>query len=139
MQDSSDNIIVISIFAKNGQQFASYDLLQAISATGMKFGERNIFHYYLPASNQKKHLFSLASATEPGYFDWDKIGEFTCKGICLFMDINNTPNPLDTFALMIATAEQLADDLDGELRAGPHAPWDDEKAMEYENKILSKV
>ena len=64
-----NDLLMISIMAKPDSRFGSYDLLQAISATGMQFGPMNIFHYYLPAGGNQVSLFSLASATEPGEFD----------------------------------------------------------------------
>src|SRR5580700_9557428 len=41
----NDDFIVINVIAKKGGYFASYDLLQAISATGMQYGAMNIFHF----------------------------------------------------------------------------------------------
>ena len=128
---------MISVIAKPGHSFVGYDLLQAIQATGMRFGEMNIFHYYLPKIGGTIPVFSLVSMTEPGYFNWDKIGNFSCNGLSLFMDIEKTAAPEDIFALMIATAEQLAEDLEGELRAGQNLPWTDTILQEYEEKIAA--
>ncbi len=128
----------ISIFAKPNSRFASYDLLQAIAATGMQFGEMNIFHYY-QRTPQGKHiiLFSLASATKPGKFDLDRMGDFSCVGLTLFMDIKNAPNPLQAFYLMVNTAEQLAEDLDGELRADPKTTWSEDHFNLYQQRLLN--
>lgn len=119
--------------AKPGDKFASYDLLQTISSTGMQFGEMNIFHYYKPAT--KIPLFSLASATEPGFFDFDRIGDFTCTGLVLFMNVYNTSEPKNVFELMLQTAEQLVDDLDGLLYATPKQIWNEAVLKNYLEKI----
>jgi len=37
---------------------------------------------------------------------------------------------------MLDTAEQLADDLGGELLAGPHASWSEEIMQRYQEKVL---
>ena len=66
-----------------------------------------IFHYYLPTLSGKITLFSLASATNPGYFDMDKMGEFSCAGLTLFMHIPSVPDPEQAFELMLSIAEQL--------------------------------
>lgn len=121
--------------AKPNDTFASYDLLQAISATGLQFGEMNIFHYYKSPTTKKTPLFSLASATEPGVFDFDRIGDFSCRGLTLFMNLYNAGDPQVVFELMLKTAEQLAEDLDGELRAGPKQLWNDETLKQYLEKI----
>jgi cell division protein ZipA len=130
-----DDILVLSVLAKSNTRFGSYDLLQAITATGMQFGEMNIFHYYLPTNAGRKALFSLASATKPGDFNLDSMGDFSCVGLTLFMDLKGIEDPEFAFSLMFKTAEQLADDLDGELRAGIHTPWNLEVAREYQQRI----
>jgi cell division protein ZipA len=136
-QSIPGNLLTISVFAKPHNRFASYDLLQAIAATGMQYGEMNIFHYYQRSKEGKKMiLFSLASATKPGCFDLDRIGNFSCIGLTLFMDITQVPNPSQAFYLMVGTAEQLADDLEGELRADPHTLWDDLHFQACEQKIM---
>jgi len=129
--DNSDELLVLSVMAKDGQNFGSYDLLQVISAAGLKFGEMNIFHYY--ADN--KTLFSLVSAKAPGDFNLDKMGDFSCPGLMLFMHLKSTPNQRETFYLMLSAAEHLADDLDGELCADPKTPWSQIKLSEYLTKI----
>lgn len=128
----ADDIIIISVLAKPSAQFASYDLFQAISATGMQYGEMSIFHYYESTETGLVTLFSLASATKPGKFDLDRMGDFSCVGLSLFMDKNAVPNAEQAFLTMLEKAEQLADDLDGELRAGPERkPWNSETLQTY--------
>ncbi len=151
--NTKNDFLIISIMAKQGGCFASYELLQAIAAAGMRIGEGNLFHYYATqhsadavlarwyeemhtiTDNNKNILFSLASATTTGKFDWDKIGDFTCPGLVLFMDLNHVIQPLETFNTMLTIAEQLADDLDGELRADPRTPWSEEILKQYHQKI----
>lgn len=135
-KDLTNDLLILYVVAKPGSFFASYDLLQTISAAGLQFGDMNIFHYYLPTETGDVKLFSLASATEPGEFDLNNIGDFSCVGLTLFMNIREVPNVRQAFNKMLKTAEQLADDLDGELRAGPHVPWSEKKLEEYQEKVL---
>ncbi len=133
----ANDLLVLTVVAKPGQQFGSYDLLQSIYATGMEFGDMNIFHYYAPDEQPGKvRLFSLASATEPGEFDLDRIGNYFCNGLTLFSQLDLVPDPRQAFNLMLKAAEQLAEDLNGELRAGPRRPWDDNVLREYQQKTL---
>lgn len=134
-----DDFIVINVIAKNNGHFASYDLLQAISATGMQYGAMNIFHFVEDSPKGNTLLFSLASATEPGEFDLNNVGGLSCAGLTLFMNIARVPDPGDVFVLMLETAEQLAEDLDGELRAAPNIPWSDDVFHHYENKIVNQL
>jgi cell division protein ZipA len=129
---NADDIIIISVFAKANGFFASYDLLQAIFATGMQFGEMDIFHFYQSTETGQVTLFSLASATKPGKFDLDRMGDFSCAGLSLFMDKRSVPNAEVAFLTMLEKAEQLADDLDGELRAGSQRkPWNEQVLQQY--------
>jgi cell division protein ZipA len=132
-----DKLLIISVVAKPDQPFASYDLLQSISATGMQFGDMNIFHYNVETEEFGRiALFSLAAATEPGEFNIDNMGDFSCPGLTLFMSLSEVPDAEQAFELMLKTAEQLADDLNGELRAGLRIPWTDETLYHYQQKIL---
>lgn len=134
--DFTNDLIVLSVVAQPGQQFVSYDLMQAISGAGLQFGEMNIFHYYFSTPQGKKPLFSLASATEPGEFNMDRIGEISCTGLTLFMLLATVPNPQLAFDQMMKSAEQLADDLGGDLRAGPRKPLTPEVYDQYIQKVL---
>lgn len=130
------NLLVLSVMAQRDTRFESYDLLQAISAAGMQFGEMNIFHYYQATAVGKIALFSLASANKPGDFDLNNIAEFSCSGLMLFMDIAQAPDPQSAFKLMLDTAERLADDLDAVLCADPLTPWSEKWAWQYHQKIM---
>lgn len=136
-QPESD-ILTVSVFAKPNTRFVSYDLLQSISATGMEFGEWNIFHYYSHANDKRVTLFSMASATKPGDFHLDKMGDFSCVGLTLFMDMSSVPHAEDAFSKMLETAELLAEDLDGELYAGPRKPWSSQILQDYQQRILQR-
>lgn len=134
-EELKNDLLILSIFAKPNNPFVSYDLLQAISNTGMQFGEMNIFHYFSPSVTPAKILFSLASATKPGNFNLDRIGDLSCAGLTLFMKIKDVPEPDIVFKTMLRTAEQLCEDLDGELRAGMRLPWNSESLKQYQTKI----
>jgi len=130
-----DTLLVLCIMAKPGGRFASYELLQAISSAGLRFGEMNIFHYVYPETNYGIKLFSLLSAEEPGEFNLDTIGDFSCPGLMLFMDAARVPDPSAAFNIMLEKAGQLAEDLDGQLCADPKTPWTPELTHIYQNKV----
>lgn len=133
---STDNVLTIMVHAKPGMRFEAYDLLQAISSSGMQFGEMNIFHYYAQQEHGRSPLFSLASATKPGDFDINNMGNFSCAGLVLFMQLDHLAmHPKLVFHRMLATAEQLAEDLDGVLLSSTRAPWSDEIMEDYQQQI----
>ena len=135
VQQLPSDLLVVSVVAKQGTKFASYDLLQAIFATGMQFGDKKLFHYSNDTNEGKVKLFSLAAATTEGSFDLDHIGDYSCPGLILFMDLSRVRDPEYSFKLMFSCAQQLVDDLEGELRADPRTPWSDAIMQQYMHRI----
>lgn len=107
-------IVVMHVAAKE-QPFMGYELLQALLASGMRFGHMNIFHYHENNQADGRVLFSLASATEPGTFDMQHMGAFSCTGLTLFLQLQAGRDNYHAFDLLYKTAAQLADDLSGDL------------------------
>lgn len=105
--------IIFYLIAPNDRPFVGYELLQSLLAAGLRYGEMNIFHYC--DAETTKPLFSIASATEPGTFDLANIGAVSCPGLSLFLSVANTGNLSAAYELMVDTAMQLADDLEGTL------------------------
>lgn len=125
------NIIVLYLMAQPNRFFAGYELQQALLAVDLRFGEKRIFHRYEQTDGTGLILFSIASATEPGVFDVANIGAFSCAGLCIFMAPDKVPDATVTFELMLETAEQLAEDLDGVLCNEDREPITDEEIEEY--------
>ncbi len=122
---------MIYIVAPTGEQFQGYDLLQALLAAGFRFGEMSIFHRYEKATGEGKKLFSLASASEPGIFDIHQMGAFSCKGLCLFMQLSGEEHNQDAFNLMLQAAALLSDDLNATLLGSDRKPLNDETLALY--------
>lgn len=112
--DPSPQFIVLYIMAKADHHFHGYELLQVLFSYGLRYGDMKIFHYFDPF-NPKRKVFSLASATEPGYFDIDQIGALSCMGLCLFMQLNKTNDDYKRLDILIDVATKIADDLGGRL------------------------
>lgn len=125
-QDKSDDkfnfkvdtskMIMMFLSAKENQEFVGYELLQALLAAGLRFGEGDIFHKYQKANGQGAVLFSLAAATKNGTFDLHNMGSCKVKGLCLYMYLSGNNNiDLERFSLMYDAAKSLAEDLHANL------------------------
>jgi len=110
---NAQNIIVLNVFAKPNQEFIGYELLQALLTAGLRFGEMNIFHRHQEMSGRGPIIFSLLSATEPGTFNMQHMGSYSCSGLSLFMQLTGDEEQLNHLEIILNTARQLADDLDG--------------------------
>ena len=111
--DAPDKVIVINVMAPKGDLFKGPELVDAIQASGMRYGEMQIFHY----QSGDDALFSLVSMVKPGVFDLDHLDELTTPGVSLFIQMPNAQGDgLAAFDTMLMTAQQLAKKLLGELR-----------------------
>lgn len=124
-QDDINNYIILQLMAPTQRPYRGYELIQTLTSAGFHYGKMNIFHFYADPLSQTEHLFSLASAIEPGTFDLNNTGEIVCPGLCLFMSIHKVKSALTAFEVMWDTAQILAQDLGGTLCDRKLLPIDD--------------
>lgn len=109
-------VLVINVMSREGEVFHGDDLMQALITTGLKFGQMSIFHHRLNNASSGPVIFSVANVLNPGTFDLNNMGEFTTRGVSLFMSMPTVINNLEAFDLMLKTAQQLRSALNGELK-----------------------
>lgn len=111
--DAPDKVIVINVMAPQGDLFKGTELMDAIQASGMHYGDMQIFHY----QSDEDILFSLVNMVKPGVFDLSKLDELKTPGVSLFVQMPNAQGDgLEAFDTMLTVAQQLAKKLLGELR-----------------------
>jgi cell division protein ZipA len=111
----SADLVVLHVVAKDGQYYQGYELLQALLRHGLRFGDRKIFHCYDAASSPRQ-LFSLTALNKPGTFDLSKMGQFKCRGLILFMQVDGCRGfESQAFDTMVKTAFSLVNDLGGSI------------------------
>lgn len=122
--------VIFYVMAPEGNVFTGYELLQALLANGLRYGERNIFHRYETKTDVGKVMFSVASVNTPGTFELTKMGSFDCPGLALFMVLNTVTNPMTAFDVMLETARQLAEDMKGEVWGADRRPLNMDKVAQ---------
>ncbi len=128
--------VMLFLAAKKNRQFAGYELLQALLASGLRFGENNLFHRHQGENGQGILMCSLAAATETGQFNLSRIGAFTCRGLCLFLEpSHNSSIDQERFSVMLEIAEQLAEELDAHLLDEQRNPFDERSLSHYERRL----
>lgn len=105
-------LVVIYVLALD-EPFLGQALVDTLLDNGMTFGEMDIFHQL---DDRAAHLFSLASAVEPGTFNLSSIGRFSTPGVSLFMRVHELAAPLQVFNSMLSVANSIAHELNGEVR-----------------------
>ena len=125
------------LLAKENRNFVGYELLQTVLASGLRFGEGNLFHRHQYSNGQGAILCSLAAATNTGVFDLQNIGAFSVRGLCLFMQVSKDPHVnAERFSVLLDTAKQLSEHLNAHLLDEQHKPLNAERIARY-YKILN--
>lgn len=133
-----EQLLVIHVMAQSEQSFMGYELLQALLTIGLRYGDMHIFHRYQSYKGSMRLLFSLASATEPGTFDLNNMGGFSCRGLSLFMNLNHLKyDAHEAFELMWETAQQLAYELGGDIYNDIRQPLGSEELAKYRQRIAA--
>ena len=107
-----EELVVLNVIAKTSA-FQGGDVLELFLRNGIKFGDMNIFHRIDPVT--KASQYSIASLTEPGYFDLRTMDAMRIKGLCLFMQLPGPGQPTKVFTDMLTVADKLARQLDAEV------------------------
>lgn len=137
--NAAPKVIAFYLVAKADEGFMGYDLLQAILSAGFRFGDMNIFHRHEHRAGKGAVLFSLSSISEPGTFDIDNMGGFSCRGLTIFMQYDRISDPVHVLDLMIEAGAQLHEELGGRLLAGDRQPLDQATVTHYRQQIEDYV
>jgi len=129
------DVLVLHVVARPGKTLSGAELLPCLLALNFKYGDMQIFHRHEDHAGHGKVLFSLANMVKPGIFEPDNMEQFSTHGIVLFMTIPCASDPVMSFAIMLNSASQLADDLDALLLDGERNPWQLSTKKEYLERI----
>lgn len=128
--------VMMFLSAKENRLLAGYELLQTVLASGLRFGDGNLFHRHQHSNGQGPVICSLAAATATGIFDLQNIGAFSARGLCLFMQASgNSTIDAERFNIMYETAKQLRDGLDANLLDGQQRPLTDKSISFYHQQL----
>ena len=109
-------VLVMSVMSPSGSVFEGRYLVQAIERAGFRYGEMGIFHLYDGIEEDPNLICSAANALNPGTFDLDQLSEFSTIGVSFFLALPTSLNNLQAFEKMLNAAQQISNDLGGELK-----------------------
>lgn len=115
-QTDPEEVLIINIMAHKGEVFNGLDLLDIVLKCGLRYGSMDIFHRYSDTKGEGALLFSMANMVKPGTFDLDAMDEFTTPGVSLFMTLPIDADSMQSFELMVETAQAISQTLHGELK-----------------------
>lgn len=108
-------VLVLNVHCAGSEPFVGTKLFDSMQQNGLLYGEMNIFHRHADLSGTGKVLFSVANMMQPGTLEHDDPDTFTTKGISFFMTLPCFGEPEQNFKLMLKTAQQIADDMGGNV------------------------
>lgn len=114
-EDDSFEVIVLNVHCATSEPFVGTKLFDSMKQNGLLYGEMDIFHRHSDLSGTGKVLFSVANMMQPGTLKHDDPDEFTTKGISFFMTLPCYGDSEQNFKMMLRTAQQIADDMGGNV------------------------
>ncbi|MGX9419006.1 cell division protein ZipA [Vibrio sp. WJH972] len=108
-------VLVLNVHCATSEPFVGTKLFDSMKQNGLLYGEMDIFHRHADLSGTGKILFSVANMMQPGTLKHDDPNEFTTKGISFFMTLPCFGDSEQNFKVMLRTAQQIADDMGGNV------------------------
>jgi cell division protein ZipA len=110
-------IVALRIVKRAGERIPGADLLAALSAEGLVFGDYKAFHRYAEgaATGASAPVFTVANMVEPGELDPERMADEDFAGVAVFMVMPGSANGPGAFSDMLTTAQHVAKALDAEL------------------------
>ena len=109
-----DVLAIINILPEGSSVFTGKEIVRCADQVGLELGAMNIYHRS-GSNGRGQYLFSMANLFKPGSFDPDHMDNFSTKGLTMFMNLPCTRDPVESFGLMLAAAEQLCEGLRAKL------------------------
>lgn len=128
-------VMTLHVMAAQGQVYNGYELLQTILSAGLRFGQHQIFHRHETKTGHGQILFSLSSAVKPGTFDLETMGNFSTPGLSLFFVADQVDDPIAVYELMLQTAGQFIEDLNGKVLDEHRKPLTPARIVDHRQRL----
>ena len=112
---SDSSITAVFILPKKHNGFGGRVLQSALMGESFIHGKQKIYHKHIDDDPQKATICSVASITEPGYFNLDALHKTQYTGIVIFTVTSKQSDPVAAFDTTIKSAQRLAAALNGQL------------------------
>ncbi len=134
-EDDELQVIALNVHCVGEEPFVGTKLFDSMQQNGLIYGDMDIFHRHSDLSGNGKVLFSVANMMQPGTLQHDDPAAFTTKGISFFMTLPGFGDPEQNFKLMLRTAQQIADDLGGNVLDDKRHLMTPDKLAAYRGQI----
>jgi cell division protein ZipA len=127
-----DRIVALRLVPR-GAELASERAVAALRNAGLEHGRYSIFHRQLGANREG---FSVASLTEPGTFDVERLGDTTIAGLSFFVVLPGDGDPVSRFDAMVETARALSVELAADLFDERGSSWSSQRERYLREELI---
>ncbi|GMM88317.1 cell division protein ZipA [Vibrio fortis] len=128
-------VIVLNVHCAGETPFVGTELFRSMENNGLTYGEMSIYHCFAEAAETPKVIFSVANMMQPGTLEHDNPADFTTKGISFFMTLPCYGQADQNFNVMLSAAQQIADDLGGNVLDESRNLMTPNRLSEYRKQI----
>lgn len=132
---SSSGFILLYIVSAEKREFQGHRLSQVLENLGFICGDDKMYHRHLDLNAASPVLFTVANIEQPGTFDIYQMATFSTIGLTLFMPIPSVGSDLANLRTMLATAKNLAKDLNGFILTDQQEIFDEQAEQAYLSRV----
>jgi cell division protein ZipA len=127
-----DRIVALRLVPR-GAELSTERAVTALRNAGLEHGRYAIFHRQLGSNREG---FSVASLTEPGSFDLEKLGDATIAGLSFFVVLPGHGDPVSRFDAMVETARALSVELTADLFDERGSSWSSQRERYLREELI---
>ena len=130
-----EEVLVITVVGKNRQHLDGVRLQRVVEACGMEHGDMSIYHRFDGTGAAASLQFSMANAVNPGTFDPNAMDALETPAVSFFMSMREPRDAMTAYECMLATAETLAKNMDGDLLDEDRSVMREQTKEHYRQRI----
>jgi cell division protein ZipA len=130
------SVVVLHLMAREGEYFPGDQLLNSLLNQGLRYGSMKIFHRHTSEDGSGPVMYSVANSVNPGTFDLNSMDQLVTPGISLFFAMEDVDDPAVTLDNLLASAKQMAIDLNGELKDESRSALTRQTEDHYRQRII---
>jgi cell division protein ZipA len=127
-----DRIVALRLVPRGGEMLTER-AVGALRNAGLEHGRYAIFHRQLGTNREG---FSVASLTEPGSFDLERLGDATIAGLSFFVVLPGMGDPVARFDAMVETARRLSVELAADLFDERGSSWSSQRERYLREELI---
>ena len=116
-----------------GAEMSAARAVAALRNAGLEHGRYSIFHRQFGTNREG---FSVASLTEPGSFDLDRLDDITIAGLSFFLVLPGNGDPVSRFDAMVETARALSVELAADLFDERGSSWSSQRERYLREELI---